>query len=612
MRKLYAVLFFLITCADLSAQHIEDNLQLLDSLLERHKNMHFLQSSTVGRSDSVWHDWQEVWRTLDPRYLYFDTDSICRQFVRKGYNAVADEMDYLYYTIFTSLPSERRAVEIKKMETIANATHSQALMNEVELQKALNLPTATDEQSDYMLQGLRTLQYKAQQRKDTLMYLRVRRVILHELRYHFGTYKALDEAIELSKIVDNVIDKQYFARNSLCFFIGELFYFHGYSEEAISITKKACRNANYFFESTNLAALNNLGIFYRSAGDLDLSDHYFRSMLESPDLVKYRGEYDAMAICNLGKNYLIRKDYKKAEQLLRKGLAVMVGFDRVFSTGVYVNLAKCFLAGKNLPQTKAMIDTVRRYIAENNPHSNNLYIELYPLMSKYYALIGDAKTSAAYTDSTVMQYVAYQKQYNDAHIFNVEKKLYDAEKKIKEEQLAAEKIETEKYRNMLIALLLMVFLSVGFYLFYLRFRRRKNRILYKRIMEESRIQAELDKAKLSLPKKDTILQRLETLMQTEKLFTDFEIDRKMVANRLSTNENYLTNAIRNAHNGQTFTEYVNSLRLNCARNLLQNNAEMSIKEVSFEAGFSSYKYFHKLFREEFGLSPSDFRAESKE
>ena len=68
---------FLFFSLSLSAQHIEDHPRLLDSLLNAQRKMHFYQSPMLGRSDSVWHSEQHL-------YLYFDTDSICRQFIRKG------------------------------------------------------------------------------------------------------------------------------------------------------------------------------------------------------------------------------------------------------------------------------------------------------------------------------------------------------------------------------------------------------------------------------------------------------------------------------------------------------------------------------------------------
>ena len=603
MRGLYVILFCFLSVFGLSAQqvHVEDNLNFLDSLLAKHTDMHFYRSPTVGSADSVWHRGQF--------YLYFDTDSICRQFVRKGgYNAVPDEMDYLYFAVFTELTPERKAGEIEKMEVMAKKYNSDALMREVELQRASRLSGYADEQFAYWMECMRELQHKAEKRNDTLMQIRIREGILYELRGRNRTFEALEEAVGITKMLDNISGRHYAGYGNLCFFVGETFYIHGYNEQALLLLKKALPPANFFFQRANLCARMTLGLYYRKEGDLDLSDDYYRSMLESADEVKYRGEYDAIALCELGKNCLMRKDYQKAERLLRKGLSVMLNSEPVYSAGVCIDLGNCYLETGKLPQTKAMIDSALKYVAvypRNVTYQTDaITVSLYPLMSKYYAATGDVTASKAYTDSTVNQYVSYQKKYNISHIFQIEKKLYEAEKETKEQQLKVEKMEKERYRNILTAGLLIIILTIGFYVFYVRLRRRKNRALYKWIVTP---QAPLKESSFDQHHPRYLCSKLETLMQSEQLFLNPELSRKELANRLYTNENYLVNAIRDYHNGQTFSDYVNSWRLKYACQLLQGNLEFSIKEVSGEVGFSSYKYFHQLFREEFGMSPSEFR-----
>jgi AraC-like DNA-binding protein len=578
----------------LSAQHIEDNFTFLDSLLNEHKNMHFYQSATVGKTDSVW-------CSSDKIYLYFDIDLICRQFIHKGgYNAIPDEIEYLYFSVFEVMTPERKMLEIEKMKNIARSYKSDALMHEAELIETFTQLHLTDKQFDSKIINLQELLQKSIERKDILMQIRIQGGILHFLYYGNKIFEALEEAVKIVKILDKITDEQYVGRRQLYFTIGEIFYLYGYPEQAIVLLKKALKPATHFFERNNLRANNNLGLYYRNEENLDLSDSYFRSILTSSEQVKFRGEYDAIAICNLGKNYLLRQDYKKAEQLLQKGLPVLKDCEPTFSAGVYINLVNCYLNENKLMQTKEMIDSAQKFIFENN--AQDLYIELYPLMSKYYCAIGNHKASLAYNDSTIKQYAAYQKQYNVSHIFHAEKKLYEAEQKVQEEQLNAEKITKEKYRDILITCLLIIFLSVCFYVFYVRLRQRKNRILYKWIIERNR------SPKIN---KGNIVQRLDDLMRTEQLFTDPDLTRKILATRLHTNENYLIKAIHNNHNGQTFSDYINSLRLKYAYQLLQNNLEFSIKEVAGKSGFSSYNYFHKLFREEFGMSPSDFRNISR-
>ena len=60
--------------------------------------------------------------------------------------------------------------------------------------------------------------------------------------------------------------------------------------------------------------------------------------------------------------------------------------------------------------------------------------------------------------------------------------------------------------------------------------------------------------------------------------------------------------------GQTPNEFIQTIRMKKATGLLQNHPEMNIADVAYNVGFSSPKYFSKCFREQFGMSPSEFRA----
>ena len=321
---------------------------------------------------------------------------------------------------------------------------------------------------------------------------------------------------------------------------------------------------------------------------------------------------------------MLQNDYDKAEMLLLKGLPVMAHTgETLFVAGIYIGLGNCYMAKGEYGQAKAMIDSAQQYISRRESwQPPNL--EFFPLVSNYYAAKGDTKASIAYMDSALQQQKAYQKQYNAAQIFQVERKLYDAEKLIREKRLEAENIEKRLYRNLLYTSLVVLVMVTGFYVMYVRLRERKNRVLYKRIVEENRIQTELAEARrllmLQQPdetgtpvatvepenRDDTLLKRLDNLMQTEHLFTNPKLDRKTLADRLKTNENYLCNAIRDGYNLQ-YSDYIHSLRLIHANRLLINSPELSIKEIALQSGFHSYKYFHKLFRDKYGISPSLFR-----
>ncbi|HEY0111331.1 MAG TPA: helix-turn-helix domain-containing protein, partial [Fibrella sp.] len=63
--------------------------------------------------------------------------------------------------------------------------------------------------------------------------------------------------------------------------------------------------------------------------------------------------------------------------------------------------------------------------------------------------------------------------------------------------------------------------------------------------------------------------------------------------------------------GMSINRYVRSLRLRKARELLSSSS-MNISEVAYSVGFEDPKYFSRVFSEEFGVSPGNFRHANTE
>ncbi|HEY0108823.1 MAG TPA: helix-turn-helix transcriptional regulator [Fibrella sp.] len=58
--------------------------------------------------------------------------------------------------------------------------------------------------------------------------------------------------------------------------------------------------------------------------------------------------------------------------------------------------------------------------------------------------------------------------------------------------------------------------------------------------------------------------------------------------------------------GLSVSHYVRALRLRKAQELLTASA-LNVSEVAYAVGFDNPKYFSRLFSEEFGVSPGNYR-----
>lgn len=72
---------------------------------------------------------------------------------------------------------------------------------------------------------------------------------------------------------------------------------------------------------------------------------------------------------------------------------------------------------------------------------------------------------------------------------------------------------------------------------------------------------------------------------------------------------YLSHFIKSTLN-QSFQEYVNSVRVNCACKLIAGGEE-KLTAVCLESGFSDYRYFSSAFKKQFGMTPEQYKLSLK-
>lgn len=102
-----------------------------------------------------------------------------------------------------------------------------------------------------------------------------------------------------------------------------------------------------------------------------------------------------------------------------------------------------------------------------------------------------------------------------------------------------------------------------------------------------------------------IEQKLTRLCEENLLYLEPDLTREKLCLRLSIGRTYLSLYLRSR--GLTYYQYINSLRVDYAVRLMQDNPDMSIREISELSGFRSQTTFRKVFQEVMGCLPSEVR-----
>lgn len=82
-----------------------------------------------------------------------------------------------------------------------------------------------------------------------------------------------------------------------------------------------------------------------------------------------------------------------------------------------------------------------------------------------------------------------------------------------------------------------------------------------------------------------------------------------IAAALNYSESYLYKVIKE-NLPLTLNEYISQYRLKQAVEMMYQSPNLKIYEIAQQVGISDYKYFGKLFKNQFGVTPSEFREAS--
>jgi AraC-like DNA-binding protein len=117
-----------------------------------------------------------------------------------------------------------------------------------------------------------------------------------------------------------------------------------------------------------------------------------------------------------------------------------------------------------------------------------------------------------------------------------------------------------------------------------------------------------EKSTLTPERSERYLDKLLNLMEKEKPFTDGDLTIQKLAEKLSIPAPHLSQTI-NERLGQTFSDFINSYRVEAAKRKLLDPAlkHLSLLGIAEEVGFNSKSSFNSVFKKYTNMTPSEFR-----
>jgi AraC-like DNA-binding protein len=326
----------------------------------------------------------------------------------------------------------------------------------------------------------------------------------------------------------------------------------------------------------------------------------------------------------LAKAYAGTGDYDSAELYCNKAEAINPGvIHEIEKADIW---SQIYTGRKQYAQALEMLDRAIALKGDTQDTETRVKIpekksEILALMGRYeeaYTLYGDV-----YRANDSIRNIEFNARLDELRT------VYEVDKLEKENEIIT--IEKRRNRNYFLFALggcLLLAVALGIWMYYSRKVVRKNRGLYRQIEEQDFLTETLEREReknLNLQQKlksfsapfreedveDETFARLSLLMKEKSLYTGSEVKRGDIAAQIGISDRRLHDCIKNS-TGMSFTEYINSLRLSCSRELLaQKGDKLTIDAIAAEAGFSSRATYYRLFREKYGLSPEEFRKLTK-
>ena len=177
-----------------------------------------------------------------------------------------------------------------------------------------------------------------------------------------------------------------------------------------------------------------------------------------------------------------------------------------------------------------------------------------------------------------------------------------------QERRLQEEMEKSARKDGIIAFVIVLLLLITVFAFFSVRQRHaitlKNRALVRMIGELSHSQEALQPETPQLDR--DLFEQIDGSIRKEKLYANVLLQRQDIVERFGINRHALNGLLSAYADGQSFTAYINNIRLEDAIHLLQGKPELSISQIAEAVGFTPAN-LREQFKRRYGMTPTEYR-----
>ena len=104
-----------------------------------------------------------------------------------------------------------------------------------------------------------------------------------------------------------------------------------------------------------------------------------------------------------------------------------------------------------------------------------------------------------------------------------------------------------------------------------------------------------------------LFKTIDTIIRKDRLYAKANLMREDIMKLFKIGRHHLNDQLNTFADGMSFPQYINSIRMEVAYDLLTNHPEMTIADVAREVGFTAPN-LRMQFKRCYGITPAEYRT----